>query len=398
MLTLVKGGEVYAPKFLGKQDILILNGKIIKIDKDISVPSDFMETEVIDATGKFVTPSLIDYHNHFLGGGGNSGYSSRVPEIPLSRFIMAGITTVVGCLGADSATRSMGDLYGKACSLEADGITTFIYSGATYTHPIPTLTGSIQSDMYYVDKVIGVGEVSLSELGAIYDSFGSGAQYIAKLACQTILAARMGRKAGLICLQVPPHGVCLEPLFEILDKTKLPIQYFIPAHANQSQKYFESVIKFAKRGGIADLTSAYSPRLGFDKAIKPTKALKILLEEGIDYDHITMTTDGGGAHPHGNFLGRPTGSDYLPVESLFEEFRDAVVEEGLPLENVLKIVTSNVARALFMPYRKGTVSENADADLLIMTKDIKIDKVIAKGKLMSNEGKVIVTGSFEHIV
>lgn len=398
MLTLIKGGEVYAPNYLGKQDILILNGKIIKVSSNIKVPIDFMDTKIIDASGKYVTPGFIDYHNHFLGGGGNSGYSSRAPEIPLSRFIKAGITTVVGCLGADSATRSMGDLYGKACSLEADGITTFIYSGATYTHPIPTLTGSIQSDMYYVDKVIGAGEVSLSELGATYDSFGAGAQYIAHLATQTILAARMGEKAGLICLQVPPHGVCLEPLFEILDKTNLPIQYFIPAHANQGQRYFESVIKFGKRGGIVDLTSAYTPKLGFDKAIKPSKAIKHLLKEGISYDFITMTTDAGGAHPHGNYLGRPTGSDYLPVGSLFDEFRDMVVEEGLPLENVLQIVTSNVSRVLFMPNRKGIIGENADADLLVMTTDIRLDKVIAKGKLMADEGNVIVTGAFEQIV
>lgn len=398
MFKLIKGGEVYAPMYIGKKDILLLNGKIIKISSDINIPADFSDTKIIDATGKYVTPGFIDYHNHFLGGGGNSGYTSRAPEIPLSRFIKAGITTVVGCLGADSATRSMGDLYGKACSLEAEGITTFIYSGATYTHPIPTLTGSIQSDMYYVDKVIGAGEVSLSELGATYDSFGSGAQYIAKLASQTILAARMGKKAGLICLQVPPHGVCLEPLFGILDKTNLPIQYFIPAHANQGQKYFESVIKFAKRGGIVDLTSSYTPKLGFDKAIKPSKALKHLLKEGISYDYITMSTDAGGAHPHGNYLGRPTGSDYLPVGSLFDEFRDAVVDEGLPLENVLQIVTSNVSRALFMPKRKGIIVENADADLLVLTKDIRIDKVIAKGQLMADDGKVIVTGAFEQIV
>ena len=114
MFKLIRGGEVYDPKHLGIQDILLLNDAIVKVAPDIRVPTDFMEMEVVDATGKIVTPGFIDYHNHFLGGGGGSGFASRVPELPFSRLVSAGITTVVGCLGMDCATRPKTSANGKA--------------------------------------------------------------------------------------------------------------------------------------------------------------------------------------------------------------------------------------------------------------------------------------------
>jgi len=397
MLRLIQGGEVYDPEPRGKQDVLLLNDRIVKVASDIRVPPDFMETEVVDARGKIVAPGFIDYHNHFLGGGGGSGFASRVPELPFSRLVAAGITTVVGCLGMDCATRSMASLLGKAHSLEAEGLTTFVYTGATYEHPVPTLTGSIRNDIIFVDKVIGVGEVSLSELGPQYDSFGSGAQYIAMIAAQSMNAARIAGKAGLICLQVPGSGRGLEPLFDILGKTNLPIRYFIPAHINQNQKYFEQGIQFAKMGGIADVTSAYSPNRGFSKAIKPSTAVRLLLESGVGIEHITMSTDGNGAHPHGEFLGRPVSSTYLTVNSLQEEFKDLVLQEKIPLEDSLRVFTSNVARALYLPHRKGTIRGGADADLLVFTPDLSLDKVLAKGRVVVNDGKVVVTGTYESV-
>lgn len=396
MFTLVKGGEVYSPMPLGKRDVLLLNGKIIKIAPEIQVPTGFIDHEVIDATDQFVVPGFIDYHNHFLGGGGNSGYASRAPETPFRHFVQAGITTVVGCLGADTATRTMGALYGKACTLDDEGITAYIYSGGTYPHPTPTLTGSIQSDMYFVDKVLGAGEVSLSDLGAGYDSLGPGTEYLANLAAKVICASKISGKPGIIILQVAGHGVMLEPLFEILRVSNMPIRSFVPAHANMHKKYLECDIRFAKMGGTLDITSSYNEEVRkVSPAIKASKTLKIALEEGVSYDNITMSSDGGGARPYTNEAGEHVGSTYLSVTTMFDEFQDMIRIEGEPMEKVLKIVTSNVARNLKMSKRKGNIIEGADADLLVIDKDIELKKVIAKGKLLMDDGIIIVKGAFE---
>lgn len=63
MKVLLKGGRVMNPAadFDETADVLIENGKVAKIAKDI--PTD--DVDVYDVTGKLVTPGLIDLHVHF---------------------------------------------------------------------------------------------------------------------------------------------------------------------------------------------------------------------------------------------------------------------------------------------------------------------------------------------
>lgn len=63
MKVLLKGGRVMNPavNFDETADVLIENGKVAKIAKDI--PTD--DADVYDVTGKLVTPGLIDLHVHF---------------------------------------------------------------------------------------------------------------------------------------------------------------------------------------------------------------------------------------------------------------------------------------------------------------------------------------------
>lgn len=85
-------------------------------------------------------------------------------------MIEAGITTAVGVLGTDSISRNLSNLLVKANGLQREGLTTFMWSGA-YRVPSPTLTGSLQQDMVLVDKVIGVGEVAISDHRSSCPSF-----------------------------------------------------------------------------------------------------------------------------------------------------------------------------------------------------------------------------------
>ncbi|MBW9152864.1 amidohydrolase family protein [Clostridium estertheticum] len=49
MIIIIKNGEVYAPEYIGKMDIVIAGGKIEAIAKSVSVPQDFAKVRVIDA-------------------------------------------------------------------------------------------------------------------------------------------------------------------------------------------------------------------------------------------------------------------------------------------------------------------------------------------------------------
>ena len=48
--------------------------------------------------------------------------------------VAAGITTVVGCLGTDTTTRSLAALVARARQLTAGGITAYVYTGG---FPVP---------------------------------------------------------------------------------------------------------------------------------------------------------------------------------------------------------------------------------------------------------------------
>ena len=60
---LVRGGRVIDPanNFDGVADVLLVDGKIAEVKPDINFPAE----KIFDATGKIVTPGLIDMHVHF---------------------------------------------------------------------------------------------------------------------------------------------------------------------------------------------------------------------------------------------------------------------------------------------------------------------------------------------
>ena len=134
---------MYAPQYLGKKDILIVDQKIGFVKDHIEIPNNFVDINIIDANDKLVVPGFIDAHVHITGGGGEGSYRTRTPEIQLSQITLAGITTVIGVIGTDGTTRTMTNLIAKARRLEEEGITCYIQTGS-YQVPLKTLTGKIE--------------------------------------------------------------------------------------------------------------------------------------------------------------------------------------------------------------------------------------------------------------
>jgi len=91
---LLKGGHVIDAKnkIDSRMDVAIANGKILKVAGDIPATN---AKKVINATGMYITPGLIDLHTHvFVGSnpGFADGFSSLSPD---DITFKAGITTVV---------------------------------------------------------------------------------------------------------------------------------------------------------------------------------------------------------------------------------------------------------------------------------------------------------------
>ena len=126
MVVLIKNAEVYEPRFLGKQDILILGDRIAAVGKNLQAEfNGAVPVETIDGTDFAAVPGLIDSHEPVMGGGGEGGFHTRTPEATLTGLTCCGITTVVGCIGTDGVSRDMTALLAKAHGLENEGITAF---------------------------------------------------------------------------------------------------------------------------------------------------------------------------------------------------------------------------------------------------------------------------------
>lgn len=104
VITITKGN-------LDQTDVLIKDGKIAQIAKNIQAPAG---VRVIDATGHYVMPGIIDAHSHIALDGINEGTNPITPEVSeedvinpfqigIYRALGGGITTVHAMHGSANA-------------------------------------------------------------------------------------------------------------------------------------------------------------------------------------------------------------------------------------------------------------------------------------------------------
>ncbi|RFU62064.1 beta-aspartyl-peptidase [Peribacillus glennii] len=390
MLTMIKNGEVYAPDYLGKKDILLTGRQIGFIENYIEVPEQFVEMKVIDATGKLVFPGFIDSHVHIIGGGGEGGYKTRTPELQLTDATLAGITTLVGVIGTDGTTRTMPSLIAKARALEEEGITCFVQTGS-YQVPVKTLTGKIEDDLILIDRIIGAGEIAISD----HRSSQPTVEEIAKVASAARIGGLLSGKAGIVNIHVGDSLDHLNVIEEVIDKTEIPIHQFYPTHINRNHHLFEAGIRYAKKGGFIDFTTSSIKKFLEEGEVKSSTALKKALDAGVDISRITFTSDGQASLPDFDSSGHLKGLNIGKCSSLYKEVRAAIVEEGVPIENAIRVITENPARILKLS-QKGLIQKGMDADLVLINKEtFDVDSVFAMGQLMVEKGKAVVKGTFE---
>lgn len=380
-MLLIKNIEVYSPRYLGKKDVLIANEKISLIEDSIHKFSE--KIKVIDGIDKILVPGLIDSHVHITGGGGEGSFKTRVPEIMLSKLIEAGITTVVGLLGTDSNTRNIENLVAKAKALKEEGISAYVYTGA-YSYPSPTLTGEVGKDIVFVDEIIGV-KIALSD----HRSSNLNEDKLIALASNARVAGMLSGKAGIVVAHMGDGNDGLGMVNRVLKKADIPVKTIRPTHVNRKKELLIESFEYARKGGIIDLTC------GINEELPPRKIIKLAKEQGIPLENILISSDGYGSFSKYDEYGNLLEIGVSPVNSLLLELVKMVKEEEIPLQEALMFFTTNISKALSLYPKKGTIDEDMDADLLILNKELKLISVISRGKLMMNQSKVIVKGTYE---
>ena len=393
MVKIIRNAKVYQPEYAGVKDILILGDKIAAVGENLK--ADFggaLEAEEINGEGMAAVPGFIDSHEHILGGGGEGGFHTRTPEAGLKDLTMNGITTVVGCIGTDGVGRDMTALLAKAHGLENEGVTTYTYTGA-YQVPVPTLTGSLMKDIMMLDKVIGVGEVAISDHRSSQPSF----EEFARIAADARVAGMLSGKAGIVNVHLGDSPRKLDLILKVVRDTEIPASQFLPTHVNRNAALFDECLEFAKDGGTIDFTG--NEDIDYWETIcdevRVCKGIRRLLDMGISSDRFTISSDGQGSMPVFNAKGEYQGIGIGKASCLLKEVRECVQKENIPLETAGKGITSNPA-AILKLNGKGHIKPGFDADICLLTEEgLKLDTVIARGRIMVEKGKQTVFGTFE---
>ena len=379
-MLLIKNTNLYSPQSLGKKDILISNGKIVAIDDEIINHSVF--SEVWDAKGAITTPGFIDQHIHVIGAGGKHGFASMTPQLHLGDLINCGTTTVVGLLGTDGSTRSIKTLFSKTQALNQEGITAYMYTGY-YGLDKVYLMNSLQEDMIYIDSVIGC-KIAISDIRSSYPS----ALELLRLLRNVRVGGMLSGKKGVLHLHLGALSSKMDLLFEIIENYEFPIEHISPTHVGRTKDLFDQAITFAKMGGMIDITT------GASKYTDPYKSVLYALDNNVSIDNMTFSSDGNAGLDKLDKNNNLVGFKSAPFDKNFEEVINLHKLGGIPIEDALKLITSNPAKNLGLK-NKGQVKVNSDADLCFLNSDLELHTVIANGKFMMQEGALVVKGSFE---
>jgi beta-aspartyl-dipeptidase (metallo-type) len=364
-LLLIENGEVLAPEPSGRTPVLLAGTKIARIGAVDPAGAEALglDLDVIDARGCWVTPGLVDPHAHLTGGSGEEGFASRSPAIQLSELLRGGTTTVVGCLGVDATTRSLIDLLACVNGLDEQGISAFMYTGS-YDIPPVTLTGGVRDDLLIVDKVIGVGEIAVSDERAPQPEVRD----LARVVIDAKVGGMLSGKAGVTHFHLGSQPEKMAPLRALIDDYHIDPALLYPAHVHRSEELIDEAVDLSRRGSYVDM-DAIEEELG--------RCIRLFLEKGGDLRRLTLSSDADGNAP----------------EELWRKVRQAV-RGGLPFERLLPSVTANAAQVLKLS-GKGRLAPGCDADVLVVRREsLEIVHVIAKGRHLVRDGKIVEKEEF----
>ena len=385
MLKLLTNAQVFAPQDQGLCHVLIGGGRIIAVSDDQAAVSAARAT-IFDLEGRRLLPGFIDGHAHVTGGGGESGFSSRVPPVPLGQFTRAGVTSVVGVLGTDDTTRDTRSLLAQVRALREEGLGAWCHTGGYHVPPV-TLTGSVRDDIVYLDPVIGIGELALSD----HRSSQPTRDELLRIAGDAHVAGMISGKAGIVHLHLGDGERGLDLVRQALQLSELPARVFNPTHVNRRKALFEEALDLAREGSTVDITAF--PVAENEDAWAADIALLRFLESGAPANRVTISSDGGGCLPVFNGEGEILHMDIGRPASLLETLQ-ALLASGAALDRVLPAFTSNVADILRL-HDRGRIRAGAAADLLVLNDENSISDVMIAGIWHVQAGIQQVFGQFE---
>lgn len=371
-MLLLKNGEVHTPdKIIKNCDILIDKGKIKKINPDI----DAKGAEIIDVSGKVVTPGFIDAHCHVgiyeeaIGDPGADGNEITDPITPHLRAIdainpadlafkdayQAGITSLLTGPGSGNVIGGQNVIIKTAGSPIIDNRIVLDPAG------MKMALGENPKRVYSEQKKSPTTRMANAAL--LRESLNKAKEYIEKKKNRDNKGIGFDAKSEALSMvikkEIPIRGHAhraddIATFIRIRDEFDINL---VIEHGTESHLIANYIAR--KKVPIV-VGPSLSARVKVELKEITFKTPKILFENGVLF---AIMTD----------------APVLPINSL-PLMVGYSIKEGLPWKEGLKSVTSNAAEICGVSNRIGLIKKGMDADIAVF-----------KGDPFSIEGRCVLT-------
>ncbi|KEQ31738.1 amidohydrolase [Pedobacter antarcticus 4BY] len=350
--VLLKNATVWTNEkdgILTNADVLLENGKIKAVGKGLSAGS----ARVIDATGKHITPGIIDEHSHIAAAGGiNEGAQSVSSEVRVADVINPEDVNIYRQLAGGVTTSQI--LHGSANAIGGQA------------QLIKLRWGKNAEELKFAGSD-GFIKFALGE-NVKQSNFGSGLRFpVTRMGVeQTFVDAFTRAREYKNALAVKGNNVRrdleLDALVEILDNKR-----FITCHS-----YVQSEINMLMH--VADSLgfkiNTFTHILEGYKVADKMKARGINASTFSDWWAYKMEV--AEAIPYNGKIMHNVGittafnsDDAEMARRLNQEAGKSVLYGGVPEEDALKFVTLNPAKMLHIDQHVGSLKPGKDADIVI---------------------------------
>ena len=343
---------------LTNTDILVTNGKIAKLGKDLSAPAN---VRVIDATGKFVSPGIIDAHSHSMLDAINEGtlaVSSMTnvrdvldpKDISIYRALAGGVTG--GLL-----------LHGSANPIGGQSVTVkFKYGHPVEDFPIAgaplgikfALGENVKRSNFQPQpgQVARYPRTRMGTMEVIRDAFRRAKDYKQQWAD---FRAEKG--------SIPPRrDLELEPLVEILDGKRL-----VHCHGYRSDEHL-NLLRLAEEFGFRVATLQH----GLEAYKIGPEIAKHGAGVSIFADSWSYKLEAYDSIPYNGYILWKNGVVVSINSDSDERMRRLNLDAakmmkygGVPEEDSLKMITLNPAKQLGIAGRTGSIEQGKDGDIVV---------------------------------
>lgn len=369
---LIKNATVWTNEKDGKiegGDVLIKNGKIVAVGKNLSDAS----AKVIDATGKHVTPGVIDEHSHIAAASINEGAQSVTSEVRIAdnldpddiniyRQLSGGVTSSHILHGSANTIGGQTQLIklrwgANAEDLKFQGADPFI----KFALGENVKRSRSQTNNRFPDTRMGVDQV-------LMDAFQRAADYQA--------AIKAAGKTGSV-----RRNLELDALVEIMNKKR-----FITCHS-YVQSEITATMRVAEKFGFP--INTFTHILEGYKVADKMKAHGASASTFSDWWYYKMEVVD--AMPYNATIMQRVGltvainsDDAEMARRLNQESAKSIKYGGMSELDALKMCTYNPAKMLHVEDRVGSLKAGKDADIVIwsdhpLSMYAKAEKTIVDG-------------------